>query len=299
MVVIAINSFYTEYYINCLNKLILEIKSILSEKYEFNQDYHIVCGIGGCDKNDLKMEDGILKAYIDKNLSDHNIYLAVQLAFMNNTIPSEYARHTWMMIHDTTWPHSQTFLNRVARIMTRPVPTGWIFAHTLGLYNMGICSLDFILVRAKDWIGVQYLPKINGIYLETGRSTIVDGIKLIPLRTYSRLTMAKLEHTGSIFQDTLETDYISLGCVCENGRSKHYAFLSSFGMYKFTHVDASFDVPIWRPPFVANSVSEWDHKFATDKVWQTYSAFLPLVNVDLTIQQQSFPVPSEGPPVLG
>lgn len=296
MVVFAINSFSQEFYLNSLDNLIEEIKRLMSEKYEFNTDYHIVCGIGGCKENCLKCEGGIIKIMINKNLSDHNIYSAVEMAYNNKMIPGNFSQHTWMMIHDTTWPHEKTFVERVTRIMQRPLPDGWIFAHTLGLYNLGICSLSFILTRAKDWLGLDNLPKQAGIFLETGRGTIVDDIRLVPLRMYSQLTLAKIDHTGSILNDPLEMDFISLGSVNENNRSKHYVFVASFGMYKLTTVEKTFEVPIWRRPFVASSVSDWRMKMNTSDVWKNHTAFLPLVNVDsndLTVQKQSSQAPSQ------
>ena len=287
MVVFAINSFNSEFYLSSIEKLIGEIKTLMSEKYELSKDYYIVCGIGGCEENFIKREESVIKIFIKKNISDHNIYSAVDMAYNNKLIPFDLSKHTWMMIHDTTWPHKQTFVDRVTRIMNRPVPSGWIFAHTLGLYNLGICSLDFILTRAKDWLGVDFLPKQEGIYLETGRGTIVNDIKLMPLRMYSQLTLAKINNYGSILNDPLELDFISLGSNYENGISKHYVFIASFGMYKLTTVDKTFEVPIWRHPFLAKNVSDWRMKMNTSDVWKSHTAFLPLVNVDSEYQLPS------------
>ena len=280
MVVFAINSFNTEKYLSYLDNLISKIISLMSTKYTLNKDYHIVCGIGGSKHNNIICDEGVYKLFITKNLSDHNIYTAVDMLHNADQIPHQFHNHTWIMIHDTTWPHELTFVERITRIMERPIPKNWIFAHTLGLYNLGICSLQFILTRAKDWIGVNVLPKEAGIYIETGRVATVDNVRIMPLRMYSQVTLAKIHHEGSLLEDPLEMDFMSLGSVSQSGTSKHYAFIAAFGLYKLTFVDKSFEIPIWSKQCVAKTVYDWKKKMSASETWKSRTAFLPLVHVD-------------------
>jgi hypothetical protein len=277
MLVFAINSFNEQRYLNDLRILIARIRYLLKDTAIA---FRIVCGIGGCSQSDVICEDNVIMASIKKNLSDHNIYPAVELCEAKNFITDDMRTATWILIHDTVWPHDVYFAKAMGQVEARGKPASFIFAHTLGLYNLGIASLEFILTRAKDWMAVDTLSKDVGIFIETGRAAVVDGVRIEPLRHYTRLTLAHVKYEGKHIDDIPAVDTFSLGCVDEGGRTKHYAYVASLGITKLTHVPGTFEVPIWVPPLIASSDDEWTRMHKTLPEWKRRTHFLPLVHVD-------------------
>ena len=283
MIVFCINTFDSEKYITACDRIIMKIHELIKDRFQFL----ILCGVGGCRLCKCYKNNNTIYSCITENLSDHNIYLAVRQCVEDDGIsPLLKREYKYVMIQDTMWPDETRFSQCIYAIENAQISDKFVFAHSLGLYNLGVATLDFLLERANEWNDIDILNKTDGILLETGRYVILNtktGEKkqMRPLRHFTKHTLSNIMAStdGDLHNSTFLVDSISIGSVTDKwGNNKHYAYIASLGMYKMTHVPETFEVPIWVPPLVATTEEEWMNMWKNNPIWTTRRHFLPLLH---------------------
>jgi hypothetical protein len=138
--------------------------------------------------------------------------------------------------------------------------SGWVFGHALGLYNIGVCDVQFAIDNSKNWIGITHLDKASSIRLEHSRGSIEVQNKQIPgLRRFSNYTLNQANSEEGV-TDFNELDFHSIVPMCEGGqtKTKHVVFIGALGIYKFTHAPGSFLLPIWVGPYAPKNEEEFN-----------------------------------------
>lgn len=192
---------------------------------------------------------------IHENLSDNNAFVAFQRACDEGGFDQpEHQAATYVYLHDTCLL-GETFAQRMSEIRT--TPKTWVFAHTYGLYNMGIAPRDFLISRGVDFRGVSAIPKHMSIQLEQGTPIapdgVPDGVTICPLSAYSTLTLTHLtlhSHQDGNVLPVTRADYMSLN-ACTPGRSasrRFVSFIGAFGVYKLVGATCTYFLPIWATP---------------------------------------------------
>lgn len=242
MLIFLINSFNTDYYFTKALQLSNNIHNVLND----NIDHRCVIVKGGCSENNYSQYHQY-EVHIDitSNLSDHNIYRGFSL--FEKLLPDSFDKHTatYIALHDTCLL-SESFLKRMKHIETIQFTKSvqWIFGHLFGLYNIGICTYDFVMRRAKDFEGLEYLSKEHSITLEHGEIPNIDGITILPLLAYSTYTLNELHKTNASIEDEIDNvDSYSLSTI-NNKIPRNFNKISSLGVYKLFTSGVNFKVPI-------------------------------------------------------
>lgn len=195
----------------------------------------MLIAFGGCKFQRVYVNEHLVVVCVTCNLSDHNIYPALQIAHQAGVTRDGI----FLMLHDTCEIRTDVFQRRMNVIRTLKLHNEWIFAHLYGLYNIGICDLGFALKRAAVWKGISYLSKAEGISLENGKDIILMGRCVQSLRNVSSYTLASDGH------DVSELDTISITHATLHKQKRFVSYMSSIGVYKTFVANSSFTVPIY------------------------------------------------------
>lgn len=242
MLIFLINTFNTNYYFTKALQLSNNIHNVMHDTI----DHRCIIVKGGCDENKYSQyHEYEVHIDITSNLSDHNIYRGFSM--YENLLPISFEKHTatYIALHDTCLL-SDTFLKRMKHIETIQFTKSvqWIFAHLFGLYNIGICTYDFVIRRAKDFDGFEYLSKEHSITLEHGEIPNIEGSFILPLLVYSTYTLNELHKTNTSIEYEIEnTDCYGLSTIMNN-MPRNFNKISSLGIYKLFTSGVNFKVPI-------------------------------------------------------
>lgn len=246
--VFLINSFNSKKYVTDATKLSEEIE---------NLGFRSIIVYGGASQFlpnyahfTLKLSEKRTVISIPENLSDNNAFVGFSRAFNDGHFTeNEYKDALYVYIHDTC-KISDHFVNRINDL---PCVKGWVFAHIYGLYNIGVCDQIFILNRARDFIGIKFIPKDKSIALEQGEKIVLEQpfiyfsnttIEIQPLIYYSTRTLSMVINTNMH-----NCDMMSLNAFMDSSGCKRYVtFIASLGIYKFVGSHVSYFVPIWASP---------------------------------------------------
>jgi hypothetical protein len=133
---------------------------------------------------------------------------------------------------------------------------GWVFAHALGLYNIGVCDLNTAVTHAMQWKPITHLDKQVSIALEHTRSTmIVETHEVKGLRALSNFTLSGVDPDTENVDDV---DSQSVGAILKFGKRRHVVYLSSLGMFKYSHTPVTFLLPIWVGGFAPHSDDDFN-----------------------------------------
>ena len=121
----------------------------------------------------------------------------------------------------------------------------WIFAHTYGLYNIGICDYKFILKRANDFKGITEIPKKDGINLEQGHEVVVQGLTVKPLSHYSNRTLTQTLINCDVNDLIHKSDAFFINGYTGDNIQRYVSYIGSFGIYKLVGTVNSFIIPVW------------------------------------------------------
>ena len=230
MKIFLINSFNNSKYVKNAHRL--------SEELETFGFHTITVYGGGSDFLCSQLTDNKWVISIPENLSDNNAFVGFERAFAAGHFREKYHRDAvYIYVHDTCRISRKNF---VATINSLPVVPGWAFAHTYGLYNIGICSQDFLLKRAKDFLNVKYIPKDQSIALEQGHKIQIDGNEINPLLHYSNKTIAQVTNS-----DMDRCDFMSLNSHQEGESKRFVSYIGALSLYKLVGSHISYFVPIW------------------------------------------------------
>ena len=247
---ICINSFNHFKYVEYALKLITQVKMELNYG---GIKFSILCVFGGSSEYNHCTIDNTTYISIPQNLSDHNIYMGIN--YYHKILPQ---KATCVMLHDTCMVKQGCFRKMMMKLSRYDIKKEWVFAHALGLYNIGICSIQFAIEHSHNWIGIEHLDKQTSIKLEHSRESIEIQNKFVPgLRSYSNKTLNAAQND---IHDFHEIDYHSIIPIRQMGETKtrHVVFIGSLGIYKFTHSPGSFLLPIWVPPYAPATHQEYD-----------------------------------------
>lgn len=270
MLVFLINSFNSPFYIN-KQKLLIENIKIHIRNTEIQTEYIVVRG--GCLYNYHKILNDTHFIDIVENLSDHNIYVGFQrnIHLFNN---EKFINATYIYLHDTC-QLSENFISCMKNIDTIKLPKSptWIFAHTFGFFNIGICTHSFIILRAKDFEEIDILYKDLSILVEQGHAITINNKVIQPLISYSVYTLANMVSYNGINS----IDMYGINGCHENGNTRWISYISSLGVYKFMGSITSFLVPIWVSPLHHPKTEKefWELKKYNIKTYKTN--FTPLL----------------------
>lgn len=251
---ICINSFNSSRYVRHALELINQINLELSYG---GVKFSILCVFGGCSTYKVCSFDTTTYVSIPQNLSDHNIYAGINHCHTLSMLPKKAT--TCVMLHDTCTVKQGCFRKMMMKL-SRLDLSGWVFGHTLGLYNIGACDMKFAIDNSKNWIGITHLDKETSIRLEHSRGSVEVQNKQIPgLRSFSNYTLSQA-NTEEGVNDLNELDFHSIVSLHEGGqtKTKHVVFIGSLGIYKFTHAPGSFLLPIWVGPYAPKNEEEFN-----------------------------------------
>lgn len=240
--VFLINTFNTDYYRTKAFKLYDSIKHALAKELRYTC---VIVEGGSKINNSTVLQQDCYYLQIVENLSDHNIYVGFR-----RYLEDQYKSSTFVILHDTC-VLSQNFadsMKNIARVEFKSdIP--WIFAHSFGLYNMGICRYEFVIERAIEFQKIDILEKKDGVRLEQGKPLFVNENMIKGLISYSRYTLAKMVHTvGSheSYGDGIHNvDTFAINGISQNGNVRWMAYIAAFGVYKFIGSHINYQVPIW------------------------------------------------------
>lgn len=248
---IFINSFNSGHYVKHALQLINQIHRELNYG---GIKFSIFCVFGGCSRYEVCCYDKTTFVSIPQNLSDHNIYSGIH--HVRALLPK---KATCVMLHDTCAVRQGCFRKMMMRL-SRFDLQGFVFGHALGLYNIGVCDVQFAIENSKNWIGVTHLEKNISIQLEHSRSFVeIQNKKIHGLRYFSNKTLNRANSKEGV-QDFMELDFHSIVPFQEDGqqaKTKHAVFIGSLGIYKFTHAPGSYMLPIWIGEYAPTSEDEY------------------------------------------
>ena len=260
MISVIINSFNEEKFKKCATRLASKIQHICT----------VIIVYGGCNQYNYESNNNLHEIHITQNLSDHNAYVGIKWAVEQNYIDIQH--DTFLYLHDTC-KISTHFINKLDNIRKININDyGWIFAQRYGLYNIGICSLKFIMQRAKDFDHIDFLPKTEGIRLEQGSTINIYDKEIKPLVHYSKYTLAKA--TSS---DITDLDSYSIGQHnIHDTFTRSYCYIGSLGIYKYFSHTLPFLIPIF-----PNELSTYNTKseyLKTKNKMKCYTYMIPLLH---------------------
>ena len=265
---ICVNSFNASTYVRASLEL---VKSIHAELKYGGIKYTILCTYGG--GVDMCYKHGnIVFVSHEKNISDHNSFHGIRIAKMQNMLPE--VNMTCVFIHDSCSIKPIVFRAKMKRLSRFDI-TGWVFAHALGLYNIGACDFDTALKQATQWVSVSHIDKLTGIKLEHNRFPMQIGdTQIYGLRCLSNFTLTGVEIESD---EENNVDFQSIGSVLKFGKQRHIVFLSAFGIFKYSHTPTSFLLPIWVGAFSPKSSNEFEALKSNPVIKEGLDWVMPLV----------------------
>ena len=232
MLTICVNSYNSMHYVKRALHLATNI-CVALHGLQFN----VLVAFGGCRCQHVeRCGENLVVVTMICNLSDHTIFPAYMYASQSGHITPGRC----VMLHDTCELHLLAFQDRMARIASMSMPHGWIFAHLYGLYNLGIATHDFVMQRAMEWQGIDFLPKNEGIAMENGKDIHLCGSMVRSRQNLSQYTLASDENG-----DVSELDSISITHTTKYGERRFASYISSLGIYKTFTSTASFTMPVY------------------------------------------------------
>lgn len=276
---IIINSFNASPYFGCSLDVAQQIEQALSTLICMPK---IVICYGGCGSRALHTIGTRTYVTLEKNLSDYASYVAVK-ELTSRGIIDEHCK--CLLLHDTICVKADAFLHAILDILadSHDGPR-FQFAHPLGWYNMGVGDAALLAELGALFDRVTHIPKELGYALEHGRQVTHENVTLLPLRHFSKITLAKHRvavsdlSPPSLLEQLNALTFHSLGAIDYCGKSRVAVYLASLGIYKFTHGPTSYQVPVWADADLPTSVDNWKRQKATNAHWQgSMDWALPLV----------------------
>lgn len=228
----------------------------------------ILVAFGGCQREScLRMACGsrtIVFVTQTANLSDHTIYGAY--AAFTKLERTLWTDARFVLLHDTC-RLTKRFDSCMHNIATMRNLQTFVFAHTYGLYNMGVATHTFMLTRAAEWHGIRLLQKKTGIALEQGANVMVDGKLVTSLHHHCDRTLATAGQPWSVDSFSVQP--------CEiDGEFRYVSYIAAFGVYKLYASASSFAVPVFaadRP----QSAHEREYMLRNIKLTTSWAPLLP------------------------
>ena len=246
MIVIMINTFNTQCYLDSSKTLLEKMKSQLSCIPNLEVNYIKVCG--GCEENLLISTENTFNINITENLSDHNGYVGFS-RYVSTFCTNKFINATYVYLHDTCVlsPQFGKCIKNLDNFVFHK-SAQWVFAHTYGLYNIGICTFDFIVHRSNDFKTITYLPKHLSVVLEQGTPIVLNNKQIPSLLNYSIYTLTNMiNNTNNNIEENIDSmDTYSINGIQKNEENIRWiCYIASLGIYKPFTSNFNFLVPIW------------------------------------------------------
>lgn len=180
----------------------------------------------------------------------------ILLQATSTTSNSKNRQPTFMVLDNTCvlhkdFPMKMFWINNVKLPETEST---WVFAHTYGLYNMGIGNTAFM-----DEYCSTFEDVVEDLQKQTATTTTTTNVtstslntantsndKIRSLQEFSHHTLKKQTITNTSFDDgIMSTDTFSVTGIDDNGVRKFMAYISAFGVFKFFTADSSYVFPVW------------------------------------------------------
>lgn len=245
MLIFLINSFDDNFYFPRALELSENIYKTLNKN---DVDFRCIIVKGGA-KTDEYVDPkthNTVHISVTCNLSDHNVYRGFEL--FHHKLPLSFDKYvaTYVLLHDTCML-SKTFPKKMKHISNFEFPRNmqWVFGSVYGLYNIGICTYDFVLQRATDFKGINVLPKQKGVALEQGDKVWVNKTPVFPLVSYSCYTLSNYVTNTNFSEDTMfdMSDFVTTNRFYNN-KLVNAMYISSLGIYKLFGSQNMFVMPV-------------------------------------------------------
>lgn len=280
MIVILINTFNTKYYLDLSKTLLEKMKSQLSCVQNLEVTYLIVCG--GCDGNLLmSTAENTYFINITENLSDHNGYVGFT-RYVSTFNTDKFVNATYIYLHDTCIlsPRFGKCMEKLNTFVFHK-SAQWVFAHTFGLYNIGICTFQFIVQRGNEFGTITHIPKHLSVALEQGTNLKHKNTQIYSLLNYSPYTLANMiSSTYDDIEDNLHSvDTYSINGIQKNNDTIRWiCYIASLGVYKPFTSEYTFLIPVWcKPLLYPKNVKEF-YKMKNHSIRDLKTGFVPLIN---------------------
>lgn len=210
---------------------------------------HVIIVFGGCKVlNKTKVEvlftEKMTVLSIAENLSDWNGFLGYCRAAPELV---QYNKFLHVYLHDTCFvaPRFAEAMTQLNVIKEKCIENKWTFAHTYGLYNIGVCSQEFIISYGAEFDGLSIMPKDIAIKLEQGERVMIEDRQFQPLRAFGTTSLSSHTCDSDEFErgDSFFVNAFSL----RSGR-RFVSYLGSLGIYKAVGSQLSYFVPMWCTP---------------------------------------------------
>lgn len=239
---------------------------------------------GGSGKNEMvRMSDP--NNYVVKivpQLFNFNAFKGYQLfrddiveATSLQSLSSSRQQPTFVVLDNTCVLHKDFSMKMfwINNIKLSTTESSWVFAHTYGLYNMGIGNTLFM----DEYCGafedvVTSITQEHAENVDVAKSDAYDDVRIRSLHEFSHHTLKKQTLTNTTFIDgVMSTDTFSVtGVEDADGVRKFMAYISAFGVFKFFRADSSYVFPVWasksHEATSSDKVRQLKHMISSNKI---------------------------------
>lgn len=274
MLVFLINSFNNELYSEMASHLADQITDRLDNE---NISFHVVVVKGGSLNKHISIQEKLTVIDTKSNLYDFNAFVG----FAENRFYFEsekFHNAVFVYLHDTCILSERfaTCMRRLQDLKFRE-STEWIFAHTYGRHNIGVCTYDFVLKRATHFDNIAYLSKAAAVNLEQGTSIVCETVRIPSSFELSSITLGCTVRNGNDLERAASTtDMFAINAFEYNNTRWYPVYIASLGIYKLMHSNRSYLVPVWSSP-EHQTKDEHHLEEMRNKFNKTFSSFVPLV----------------------
>jgi hypothetical protein len=238
-----------------------------------------VCVIvkGGCEKERCDISDNLIQIDICDNLYTYNMFMGVKK--FHETF-EKYKSCLYICLQDScvVSPYFKDKIESLRHINIDKYE--WIFAHSYGLYSIGLCNLAYILRRAKYLEHVE-LTRQDARTLEQGDNIYING-KIIPsILSESKYTIGKMNCESGDYlnhEQIKNLDSYSINGISHEGHQKWVTYIGSLGIYKLYTSRKSFFLPIWcEKQHQPKKLNDWN--ILREIAFQNGTGIVPLISI--------------------
>jgi hypothetical protein len=274
MLVFLINSVNAELYSEMAKYLVDQIIDRLDSE---SIPFHVVVVKGGSMNKHISIQEKQTVIHTKPNLYDFNAFVG----FAENRFyfeSEEFRNAVYVYLHDTC-VLSERFATcmRTLKDLKFRESTQWIFAHTYGRHNIGVCTYDFVLKRARHFDNIAYLSKAAAVNLEQGTSVVCETIRIPSSFELSSFTLGSMiRNVDSLEEAASTTDMFSINAFEYRNTRWYMVYIASLGIYKLMHSNKSYLIPVWSSS--EHQTKNEDHlKEMRNKFNKIVSSFVPLI----------------------
>lgn len=275
MLVFLINSFNAELYSEMAKHLAEQIIDRLDNE---SIPFHVVLVQGGSLNKHISIQEKQTVIHTKPNLYDFNAFVG----FAENRFYFEsekFRNAVYVYLHDTC-VLSERFATCMRALMDLKFRDSieWIFAHTYGRHNIGVCTYEFVLKRATHFDNIASLSKAAAVNLEQGTSIVCETIRIPSSFELSSFTLGCMVRNGdSLKEAAFATDMFAINAFEYKNAIWYPVYIASLGIYKLLHSSHSFLIPVWSSP-EHQTKDKSQLETMRNKFNKIVSSFVPLIS---------------------